>query len=80
MDKRRQVLNKQFNPKKRNQDQEAGEQHPDDDFVSKILHDKEAAKQLAGNEQTFNIEASLQRQQVRSIFPSREHSCLSVRQ
>ncbi|KAK3837001.1 MAG: cactus-binding C-terminus of cactin protein-domain-containing protein [Linnemannia elongata] len=64
LDKRRQVLNKQFNPKKRNQEQDAGEQHPDDDFVSKILHDKEAAKQLAGNEQTFNIEASLQRQQT----------------
>ncbi|KAG0271592.1 hypothetical protein BGZ95_000587, partial [Linnemannia exigua] len=64
LDKRRQVLNKQFNPKKRNQDQDAGEQHPDDEFVSKILFDKEAAKQLAGNEQAFNIEASLQRQQT----------------
>lgn len=40
------------------------EQHPDDEFVSKILFDKEAAKQLAGNEEVFNIEASLQRQQV----------------
>ncbi|KAF9092950.1 hypothetical protein BGX23_003783 [Mortierella sp. AD031] len=62
--KRRQVLNKQFNPKKRNQNEDSGEQHPDDDFVSKILFDKEAARQLAGNEQTFNIEASLQRQQT----------------
>ncbi|KAK3847791.1 MAG: mid region of cactin-domain-containing protein [Linnemannia gamsii] len=64
LDKRRQVLNKQFNPKKRNQGQDAGEQHPDDEFVSKILFDKEAAKQLAGDEQAFNIEASLQRQQT----------------
>ncbi|KAF9118506.1 hypothetical protein BGW39_001122 [Mortierella sp. 14UC] len=64
LDKRRQVLNKQFNPKKRSQDQDASEQHPDDDFVSKILFDKEAAKQLAGDEQAFNIEASLQRQQT----------------
>ncbi|KAF9902243.1 hypothetical protein EC991_005153 [Linnemannia zychae] len=64
LDKRRQVLNKQFNPKKRSQDQDTGEQHPDDDFVSKILFDKEAAKQLAGDEQAFNIEASLQRQQT----------------
>ncbi|KAF9998482.1 hypothetical protein BGZ79_007824 [Entomortierella chlamydospora] len=64
LEKRRQVLNKQFNPKRRNPDQDAGEQHPDDDFVSKILFDKEAAKQLAGNEEVFNIEASLQRQQT----------------
>ncbi|KAF9346985.1 hypothetical protein BGX26_001495 [Mortierella sp. AD094] len=64
LDKRRQVLNKQFNPKRRNPDQDTGEQHPDDDFVSKILFDKEAAKQLAGNEELFNIEASLQRQQT----------------
>ncbi|KAG0380938.1 hypothetical protein BGX24_002620 [Mortierella sp. AD032] len=64
LDKRRQVLNKQFNPKKRNQGQDTGEQHPDDEFVSKILFDKEAAKQLAGDEQAFNIEASLQRQQT----------------
>ncbi|KAG0348820.1 hypothetical protein BG004_004079 [Podila humilis] len=65
LDKRRQVLNKQFNPKKRNTDQNAGEeQHPDDDFVAKLMFDKEAAKQLTGDEQTFNIEASLQRQQT----------------
>ncbi|KAF9362267.1 hypothetical protein BGX34_006510 [Mortierella sp. NVP85] len=64
LDKRRQVLNKQFNPKKKNPDLDAGEQHPDDDFVSKILFDREAAKQLAGNEEVFNVEASLQRQQT----------------
>ncbi|KAG0201193.1 hypothetical protein BGX28_005915 [Mortierella sp. GBA30] len=64
LDKRRQVLNKQFNPKKRNADQDMGEQHPDDDFVAKILFDKEAAKELAGDEETFNVEASLQRQQT----------------
>ncbi|KAF9997914.1 hypothetical protein BGZ65_006531 [Modicella reniformis] len=64
LEKRRQVLNKQFNPKKKNPDQDTGEQHPDDDFVSKILFDKEAAKQLAGNEELFNVEASLQRQQT----------------
>ncbi|KAF9298011.1 hypothetical protein BGZ74_009551 [Mortierella antarctica] len=64
LDKRRQVLNKQFNPKKRNPDQDAGEQHPDDDFVAKLMFDKEAAKQLTGDEETFNVEASLQRQQT----------------
>ncbi|KAI8597268.1 mid region of cactin-domain-containing protein [Dissophora ornata] len=64
LDKRRQVLNKQFNPKKNNADQSTGEQHPDDEFVSKILFDKEAAKQLAGDEELFNVEASLQRQQT----------------
>ncbi|KAG0335902.1 hypothetical protein BG000_007131 [Podila horticola] len=64
LDKRHQVLNKQFNPKKRNPDQDAGEQHPDDDFVAKIMFDKEAAKQLTGDEETFNVEASLQRQQT----------------
>ncbi|KAF9400373.1 hypothetical protein BGX21_004478 [Mortierella sp. AD011] len=64
LEKRRQVLSKQFNPKRKNLDQDTGEQHPDDDFVSKILFDKEAAKQLAGNEEVFNIEASLQRQQT----------------
>ncbi|KAF9182681.1 hypothetical protein BGZ50_004778 [Haplosporangium sp. Z 11] len=64
LDKRRQVLNKQFNPKKRNTDQDMGEQHPDDDFVAKLLFDKEAAKQMAGDEETFNMEAALQRQQT----------------
>ncbi|KAF9110972.1 hypothetical protein BGX27_005572 [Mortierella sp. AM989] len=64
LDKRRQVLSKQFNPKKKTQDQDMGEQHPDDDFVSKILFDKEAAKQMAGNEELFNVEALLQRQQT----------------
>ncbi|KAG0067741.1 hypothetical protein BGZ93_006604 [Podila epicladia] len=64
LDKRHQVLNKQFNPKKRNPDQDAGEQHPDDDFVAKLMFDKEAAKQLTGDEETFNVEASLQRQQT----------------
>ncbi|KAF9936786.1 hypothetical protein BGZ75_008949 [Mortierella antarctica] len=64
LDKRRQVLNKQFNPKRRNAEQDTGDQHPDDDFVAKILFDKEAAKELSGNEETFNIEASLQRQQT----------------
>ncbi|KAG0036209.1 hypothetical protein BGZ82_004533 [Podila clonocystis] len=64
LDKRRQVLNKQFNPKKRNPDQDASEQHPDDDFVAKLMFDKEAAKQLTGDEETFNVEASLQRQQT----------------
>ncbi|KAI7820999.1 mid region of cactin-domain-containing protein [Gamsiella multidivaricata] len=64
LEKRGQVLSKQFNPKKKSHDQDTGEQHPDDDFVSKILFDKEAAKQLAGNEEVFNVEASLQRQQT----------------
>ncbi|KAG0325958.1 hypothetical protein BGZ99_010331 [Dissophora globulifera] len=64
LEKRRQVLSKQFNPKKKSADQGVGEQHPDDEFVSKILFDKEAAKQLTGNEEVFNVEASLQRQQT----------------
>ncbi|GJJ78866.1 hypothetical protein EMPS_11225 [Entomortierella parvispora] len=63
LEKRRQVLSKQFNPKKR-AEQASGEQHPDDEFVSKILFDKEAAKQLAGDEEIFNIEATIQRQQT----------------
>ncbi|KAG0310393.1 hypothetical protein BGZ99_000409 [Dissophora globulifera] len=44
--KRRQVLSKQFNPKKKSAYQGVGRQHPDDEFVSKILFDKEVAKQL----------------------------------
>ncbi|KAF9917837.1 hypothetical protein BX616_011135 [Lobosporangium transversale] len=64
LEKRRQVLNKQFNPKKKNPDQDMDEQHPDDEFVSKILFDKEAAKQMAVNEEVFNVEAALQRQQT----------------
>ncbi|KAI1289015.1 hypothetical protein EDD11_009449 [Mortierella claussenii] len=64
LEKRRQVLNKQFNPKKKSADQDTGDAHPDDDFVAKILFDKEAAQRLAGNEEVFNVEASLQRQQT----------------
>ncbi|KAF9414031.1 hypothetical protein BGZ94_000534 [Podila epigama] len=64
LEKRHQVLNKQFNPKKRNTDLGNEEQHPDDEFVAKLMFDKEAAKQLTGDEETFNVEASLQRQQT----------------
>jgi hypothetical protein len=39
------------------------------------LFDKEAAKQLAGDEETFNIEATLQRQQV-SIRSAQMNECL----